>query len=99
MEIEKFLNKKYKLGRCENLDEILTEMGKSVAVELCAKPIVMICDCRYQLGHASARENNKIHYAISQNQRRLVLVEHDHPFNNEVAKIQAGWGCNGSHDG
>lgn len=26
--MEKFLNKKYKMVRCENLDEMLIEMGK-----------------------------------------------------------------------
>lgn len=28
MEIEKFFNKKYKMERCENLDEMLIEIGK-----------------------------------------------------------------------
>lgn len=28
--MDKFLNKKYKLDRCENLDEMLKELGRSI---------------------------------------------------------------------
>lgn len=34
MEIEKFLNKKYKLDRTENFDAILIELGERIIVKV-----------------------------------------------------------------
>lgn len=85
--MDKFLNKKYKVERCENLEEFLIELGR-----FCAKysqEISLTSFFRSQFPDESNRKESFTDDSTFKERRRRLLAKLDSSLNDDHPKVQA----------